>query len=395
MLSAGCGAGGDGGGGDDNDDGDVPAKDFSGLIQVSYVAVRDGGIENGGDRVEADAITDGTGRSRITTAHFYYPDAPAEETFVVIQDGNRALMYEDQPDPPYTVMEAVDEHPEEFDPLTIQFQPDTALFRQVCGEARKHGTRTIAGRNAVGYACSWDEGDPAWPQPDEVWLDEAAGVMLEYNGYKAQEVIIDPAVDASTFSTTPPDGADVHVVRATGKGKPWPDKKSGLSPEAELLKVAASTKRPVYYLGAEFAGEALSYVFVYDDATGSEEMGDLSLDAGQSLAMMYGDAFSVDTEPFQPGNYRNAVGCSRLQDLRGVPTVKQADAVWLFTADLVVRLGLSYEWEKAASAAAAIREAGQDGPTGADLPVPLAGNVALVDAACGANPGDHGEPKED
>ena len=66
-----------------------------------------------------------------------------------------------------------------------------------------------------------------------------------------------------------------------------------------------------------------------------------------------------------------------------MPTVKQADAVWLFTADLVVRLGLSYKWENTASAAAAIREAGNDGPTGADLPAPLASNVALVDAACG------------
>ncbi len=220
MLCAGCA---DGGGSDDNGhegDGDVPAKDFSGLIQVRYVAVRDGGIENGGDRVEADAITDGTGRSRITSAHFYYPDAPAEETFVVIQDGNRALMYEDRPNPPYTVMEAVDEHPEEFDALTIQFQPETALFRRVCGDARRSSTRTIAGRNAVGYACSSDEGDPSWPRPDEVWLDEAAGVLLKYNGYKAEEVIVDPEVDASTFSTTPPEGADVHVVKATGKGKP-------------------------------------------------------------------------------------------------------------------------------------------------------------------------------
>jgi hypothetical protein len=79
MMCAGCVDGGDGGDGGDADGGDVPANDAKGIIQVRYVAVRDGGIENGGDRVEVDAITDGTGRSRISTAHFYDDGEPRED----------------------------------------------------------------------------------------------------------------------------------------------------------------------------------------------------------------------------------------------------------------------------------------------------------------------------
>ena len=166
---------------------------------------------------------------------------------------------EDRPGASYRVLEAVDVHPEGFDPLTTRFHPDSAQFRRVCGEARRGSARAIAGRNAVGYACSWDESDMSWPQLDEVLLDETTGVLLEYTGYQAQEVVVDPAVDSSTFSTTPPDGAVVDVVKATGKRKPWPDKGSGLSPEAELLRIAASTSRPVYYPGADSAGVALWY----------------------------------------------------------------------------------------------------------------------------------------
>jgi len=73
--------------------------------------------------------------------------------------------------------------------------------------------------------------------------------------------------------------------------------------------------------------------------------------------------------------------------------VEQADAVWLFTGDVVIRLGsmaVEYQPELVAPAGAALRLAGQDGPTGADLPPPLAATIESIDAACGAVPGEHG-----
>jgi hypothetical protein len=96
----------------------------------------------------------------------------------------------------------------------------------------------------------------------------------------------------------------------------------------------------------------------------------------------------MSTTPFVPGNYRNMVGCRRLQPLRGVPTVEQADAVSLFTADLVIWLGVGNP-RQAAPAAAALVEFGKE-HTDADLPAPPARNVALIDEGCGAQPGDHG-----
>jgi hypothetical protein len=70
--------------------------------------------------------------------------------------------------------------------------------------------------------------------------------------------------------------------------------------------------------------------------------------------------------------------------------VEQAGAVSLFTADLVVWLGVA-ELSPAAPAAAALAEVGADpsgtDPSGADLPAPPARNVALVDHGCGAHPG--------
>ena len=101
----------------------------------------------------------------------------------------------------------------------------------------------------------------------------------------------------------------------------------------------------------------------------------------------------MSTTRFVPGNYRNAVGCSRLQPLRGVPTVEQAEAVSLISADLVIWLAVVNP-KQAAPAAAALVEVGKE-PTAADLPAPPARNVALIDKACGAKPGDHGKEFED
>ena len=135
----------------------------------------------------------------------------------------------------------------------------------------------------------------------------------------------------------------------------------------------------------------MSEVAIFDDISGAEVPGDLSIDAGQSLVISYG-AFQMSTTQFVPLNYHNATGCSRLHPLRGVPTVEQGDAVSLFTADLVIWIG----W-KAQASRPGRRSPGRirQGVDGCDLPAPRARNVALVDKACGAKPGDHGRPVED
>ena len=119
----------------------------------------------------------------------------------------------------------------------------------------------------------------------------------------------------------------------------------------------------------------------------------MRIDEGQTLYVSYGDDFEMSTTRFVPGNYRNVDGCSRRQPLRGVPTVEQDEAVSLVSADLVIRVDVVNP-EQAAPAAAALVEVGKE-PTAADLPAPPPRNVALIDKACGAKPGDHGKVFED
>jgi hypothetical protein len=171
--------------------------------------------------------------------------------------------------------------------------------------------------------------------------------------------------------------------------------------ENRLRQIAATAATPHYYLGAEFAGEDLADVTIFDDASGAEVKGDRRLDPGQTLVITYGKLcsaqdgmcnakYEITTEPFRPERYDTAVDCARLASLRGVPTVQQADAVSLFTTNLVIRLGNTADAPQQAAAAAALREASQDKPTGANLPPPPGHIAELVDKACGRKPGDKG-----
>ena len=284
-------------------------------------------------------------------------------------------------------MEAADEHPEDLPWESSPLDPNSDDFQEACPDADPAGSKTILGREAVGYACTWKGPAEGMDQPEKLWLDKATRMLLEYGAMKATEFALDPEIDEKTFSTKPPAGADVDVVKATGKGPPPPDEEEP-APEDALATIASTSPIPIYYLGPEFEGMALSEVAIFDDVSGSEVEGDMSIDDGQSLVLFYGEDFQMSTTRFVPDHYRNSEGCSRLQPLRSVPTVEQSDAVSLISADLVIWLAVVNP-RQAAPAAAALVEVGKE-PTASDLPAPPARNVALIDHACGAKPGDHG-----
>jgi hypothetical protein len=92
-----------------------------------------------------------------------------------------------------------------------------------------------------------------------------------------------------------------------------------------LRRIAATTDRPIYYLGAEYL-ELLADPVIFDDSMGSEAVGDRSLDSGQSFTI--GEKRTAATRaarssrsalPFQAEMYRHASGCRELPPLRGVP----------------------------------------------------------------------------
>ena len=130
------------------------------------------------------------------------------------------------------------------------------MFAHVCPEAdpARTGTRTILGRAAVGYACTGEDPDTGRNQPEEIWLDKATGLLLEFGSLRAREFVVDPEIDENTFSTKPPAGADVHVIKATGKSPLHRTRARINRPEDALATIASTSPIPIYYLGPEFEG---------------------------------------------------------------------------------------------------------------------------------------------
>lgn len=384
MFAAGCGSA---------DDSTQPRKESVSeperqLVRVHYSQPMDPDPEGeGGYGVEMDVIARGADQSR-TELDLLVEGGRVDESVLIIRDGNRALLYGKGAEKPYTLMEAADENPDDLPWQSSPLELNSDLFQQVCPDAAPSATRTILGRNAVGYACTWDDPDEAAYGAGQIWLDKATSMLLEYGSMKATEFVVDPEIEKNAFSTKPPAGAGVHVIKATGKGPPQEPVEEELDPLDALATISETASHPIYYLTPEFEGVQLSEALIYDDVSGSDVPGDLSLDAGQSLWIFYGDHLQMNTTRFVPDHYRKAVGCSRLPPLRGVPTVEQAGAFSLFTGDLVIWLGVANP-KQAAPAAAALMEVG-NAPTAAALPAPSARNMALVDKACGSKPGDHG-----
>ncbi len=215
MVAAGCGSAGDPPAGDPR-----PESTTEGgpqLVKVHYTRPLPADPD-GGYGVEMDVTAHGADRSR-TELVWLVEDGRVEMTVLIIRNGNRALMYDAEAETPYTLMEAADEHPEDLPLESSPLEPDSDDFQEACPDADPTGTRTIVGRAAVGYACTWEDPNPPWT-PEEIWLDEATGMILQNGAIKATEFVVDPEIDGNAFSTKPPVGADVHVVKATGKGPP-------------------------------------------------------------------------------------------------------------------------------------------------------------------------------
>ena len=336
-----------------------------------------------------DVIARGADQSR-TKFDLLVEGGRVDESVLIIRDGNRALLYSEEAEKPYTVMEAVDENPDELPWNSSPLELDSDLFRQVCPDAAPSGTRTILGRDAVGYACTWDDpdGGEARGKADLAGQGHAnAPRVRQHEGNRVRPR---------------PGGRGERVLHeAAGRRRRTRDQGDREGPTAgarqeevdpldALATISETASHPIYYLTPEFEGVMLSDALIYDDVSGSDVPGDMSLDAGQSLWILYGDDIQMNTTRFDPDHYRNAVGCSRLPPLRGVPTVEQAGAFSLFTGDLVIWLGVAKPKQAAPAAAALMR--GRQGANCCRPPAPSAANMVLVDKACGAKPGDHGRP---
>jgi len=158
-------------------------------------------------------VTGGVDQVRVLWS-FPDDDPPQASTFVY--DGDRILVFStlgDKVQEPYMLHEVANKHPEEYDLVSSWVFPvGSDEFKKACPDARKLGTKKIAGRTVLGFRCA---GKGRLGQTTmgsgPVWLDQASGLLLGGADLTAVRVTTKP-VDADTFSTEPPEGFKVEVV---------------------------------------------------------------------------------------------------------------------------------------------------------------------------------------
>ena len=159
----------------------------------------------------------GLPRVRVTTAgpdliRFEWDileDVPPTH-WLVIYDGDRLFAHLSDFEDPYQLYTS----PEDFGGLFYDYVrswvllPGSARLGEACPGAQRLGTRSILGRTAVGYRCGRSRAEMVTAR--QMWVDRNTGLVLQAGRVVADQVDPNPEIDASTFSTTPPEGVDVR-----------------------------------------------------------------------------------------------------------------------------------------------------------------------------------------
>jgi len=176
--------------------------------------------EEGPAQARYDVITDGGTKVRLHVWLYADPGVVEEESLYT-WDGSRVLRYSKSAEDPYTVWEAPNEHADELPGVTSEVK---YIWPTISGQGctALKTTKTIIGRVAEGYRCAEATPEPEGPTANEVWVDQATGIQLSscalpcgsYVDVKAEKLVLNPKIDATTFSTQPPADAKVRVIPA-------------------------------------------------------------------------------------------------------------------------------------------------------------------------------------
>jgi hypothetical protein len=160
-------------------------------------------------RQEYEVIADGDRRTRIN--YFGKPETEWEKRTDgswMVWDGRTLLDYNPDAEPAYTRTDDLDAGQR---PIYV-LREGSEHFRRACPDARRLGTHTLLGRTAVQYGCAASTDEGSLPGPHKMSLDQATGLVLKDEGTMASivatEVDPDHPVDADTFSTELPAGAE-------------------------------------------------------------------------------------------------------------------------------------------------------------------------------------------
>jgi hypothetical protein len=170
-------------------------------VEVRYSLQGQEGAEPPRGRV--DVISAGSSHVRL---HLRVPGV-AESVYVY--DGHRLLVHDTGSPASYRLYPAAGGRPEALAAVrSWRLDPAGGDFARLCkGAERMAREMAIAGRTAVGYHC----GAPKRQHGGErtLWLDRETGVLLKNDAFRARAVNLSPEVDASTFSTDLPPGAEL------------------------------------------------------------------------------------------------------------------------------------------------------------------------------------------
>jgi hypothetical protein len=131
-----------------------------------------------------------------------------------VYDGDRILEHISDGEIPNTLYESPQRHRDLYEFTQSWVLPlGSDMLERACPDGRRLGTRTIAGRAAVGFRCtSKKRRTPGYAK--EVWIDRTSGLILQADrGLQADKVTEDPLIDRGTFSTEPPQDEKVKVVQ--------------------------------------------------------------------------------------------------------------------------------------------------------------------------------------
>jgi hypothetical protein len=156
-------------------------------------------------RVHADVIVLGTDHARLRLSE------TGMGSMLFVWDGHRLLVHSPEDSRPWGLYDVPSEHPDQFNVLRSYLpDPGAAFLKQQCTDVTVVGHKQVNGQSATGYRC------PAQHHPDgssqsafTVWIDDSTGLTVPSSSSSHLTVRRGVHVDASTFSTEPPPGAEV------------------------------------------------------------------------------------------------------------------------------------------------------------------------------------------
>ena len=155
-------------------------------------------------RVHLEVTT--TGPDQILVRWTTPDDDPPSE-IVWVYDGEQLL--ESGNDPEGYTLYTQPRRSEGFELVrSLVLPPGSDLLAEACPGAKRLGARAISGRTAIGYRCRGKDVD-TFGKARAIWVDDATGLMLDARRMGLVRVDPDEPVDASTFSTSAPEGAEV------------------------------------------------------------------------------------------------------------------------------------------------------------------------------------------